>query len=93
MTSPCFFERPPYSPPVAPLRLSQAGSVFFVRPTLFDFIDTTDALDKASSALFQVIASGAVKIDIGQEWPLSDVKAAHQALEGRGTIGASLLIP
>jgi len=40
-----------------------------------------------------VIASGQVRIDIGQTFPLADAKAAHEALEGRGTVGASLLIP
>ena len=80
-------------PPVAPLRLSQAGSVFLTRPTLFDYIATTEALDQAADALFEVIASGAVKIDIGQEWALAEVAKAHEALESRRTTGATLLIP
>ena len=80
-------------PPVAPLRLLQAGSVFLTRPTLFDYIATTEALDQAADALFEVIASGAVKIDIGQEWALAEVAKAHEALESRRTTGATLLIP
>jgi len=80
-------------PPFAPLRLSQAGSIFMTRPTLFDYIATTDELDRSAGALFQMIGSGALKIDIGQEWPLAKVAEAHQALESRKTVGASLLIP
>ena len=80
-------------PPVAPLRLSQAGSLFITRPTLFDYIATTAELDRSAAALFEVIASGAVRIDIGQEWPLADVAKAHEALEARRTTGATLLIP
>ncbi len=80
-------------PPFAPLRLSQAGSIFFTRPTLFDYVKTTAELDRSAKALFEVLQSVAVKIDIGQEWPLTDVPAAHEALEGRSTTGASLLIP
>ena len=80
-------------PPVAPLRLSQAGSLFMTRPTLFDYIATTAELDRSAAALFEVIGSGAVKIDIGQTWPLGDVAKAHEALEARRTTGATLLIP
>ena len=81
------------APAFAPLRLSQAGSIFMTRPTLFDYIAGTEALDRAAAALFAVIQSGAVKVDIGQEWPLSEVAAAHEALAARKTTGASVLIP
>jgi len=80
-------------PPVAPLRLSQAGSLFITRPTLFDYIATTEELDRSATALFGVVGSGAVRIEIGQEWPLADVAEAHKALEARRTTGATLLIP
>lgn len=80
-------------PPFAPLRLSQAGSLFFTRPTMGDYQVTTEELDESAAALFAVIASGAVKIEIGQEFALADARKAHEALEGRETVGASLLIP
>ncbi|ODT63790.1 MAG: quinone oxidoreductase [Phenylobacterium sp. SCN 69-14] len=80
-------------PPFAPLRLSQAGSLFFTRPTMFDYTATTEDLDASAAALFGVIGSGAVKIDIGQTFALGDARRAHEALEGRDTVGASLLIP
>jgi NADPH2:quinone reductase len=80
-------------PPFAPLRLSQAGSLFFTRPTMFDYTATTEDLDASAGALFEVISSGAVKIDIGQTFALGDARRAHEALEGRETVGASLLIP
>ena len=80
-------------PPFAPARLAAAGSLFFTRPTLFDYIATTEDLDESASALFAVIGSGAVKIQIGAEYALKDTRAAHEALAGRETIGATLLIP
>ncbi|HMP62645.1 MAG TPA: zinc-binding dehydrogenase, partial [Phenylobacterium sp.] len=80
-------------PPFAPARLSQMGSLFLTRPTLFDYVATTAELDACANALFSVIASGAVKIEIGQTFPLAKAAVAHQALEGRDTIGASLLLP
>lgn len=79
-------------PPFAPLELS-AKSLFVTRPKLFDYIATTEELDESASALFAVLGSGAVKIDIGQTFPLAEARAAHEALEGRKTTGATLLIP
>ena len=80
-------------PPFAPLRLSQAGSLFVTRPTMFDYTATTEELDESAAALFAVIASGAVKIEIGQTFPLAQARQAHESLEGRETTASTLLIP
>lgn len=79
-------------PPFAPLELG-GKSLFVTRPRLFDYIVTTGELDESAAALFEVLASGAVRIDIGQTFPLAEARAAHEALEGRRTVGATLLIP
>jgi NADPH:quinone reductase len=79
--------------PVPPGRLAQGGSLYLTRPTLFDYIVTTDQLDASAGAVFEMIATGKVKIDIGQTFPLAQARQAHGALESRSTIGASLLIP
>lgn len=80
-------------PPIAPLELSRNGSLFLTRPTLGDYISTRKELETAAAALFQVIASGVVKVEIGQTWSLAEVRQAHEALEGRTTTGATVLIP
>ncbi len=80
-------------PPLAPARLMMAGSVFLTRPTMGDYLLTTAELDASAQALFAVIASGQVKIEIGQTFPLAEARRAHEAMEARDTIGASLLIP
>ena len=82
-----------FEPACLPGRLSQLGSLFLTRPTLFDYVATTEELDASAAALFDVIARGEVRIDIGQTFPLAEAKAAHEALEGRETVGASLPIP
>jgi len=79
--------------PVPPGRLAQGGSLYLTRPTLFDYIVTTDELDASAAAVFRMIGSGKVKIDIGQTFPLAEARRAHEALASRATIGASLLIP
>ena len=79
--------------PVPPSRLLQAGSVYLTRPTMGDYLSTPAELDGSSGALFEVIQSGAVKIEIGQTFALAEATKAHEALEARDTVGASLLIP
>jgi NADPH2:quinone reductase len=79
--------------PVPPGRLAQGGSLYLTRPILFDYIVTTAELEASAGAVFEMIRSGKVKIDIGQTFPLAEARKAHEALQGRATIGASLLIP
>ena len=81
------------APAVDPLQLSRLGSLFLTRPTLFDYIAAADELQTASEALWRVIASGAVRVDIGQRFALADVRQAHEALEGRRTVGSTVLLP
>ena len=81
------------APPVEPGRLMRGGSLFFTRPTMGDYVATTEELDDSSGALFEMIGSGQLRIEIGQTFPLADARRAHEALESRATIGASLLIP
>jgi NADPH2:quinone reductase len=89
----CFGNASGPAPAVEPLRLARGGSLFLTRPVLFDYIATTEELDASAAALFAVLASGAVRIDIGQEFPLAQAADAHRALEGRATTGATVLIP
>jgi NADPH2:quinone reductase len=79
--------------PVAPLELTKRGSLLLTRPVLFDFIATRKELLAASQALFDVIDSGAVKIKVGQTFPLNLAADAHRALEARLTTGSTLLLP
>lgn len=81
------------TPPVSPLELSRAGSLFLTRPTLFDYIDSPDLLRASAGRLFAMIESGKVKIEIGQRFPLEQAAEAHRALEGRRTSGSTVLVP
>jgi len=78
---------------VTPAQLQKAGSVFLTRPTLFDYVDTRERLEEAAARLFTRIADGTLKSEIGQTFSLTDVADAHRALEGRKTIGSTVLIP
>jgi NADPH2:quinone reductase len=73
--------------------LAAKGSLFLTRQTLKTYTDTREDLLDLSRALFDVMASGAVKIEIGRRFALSYAADAHRALEGRETIGSTVLIP
>ena len=80
-------------PPFSALELSRRGSLYLTRPTLFHYIATRSALNKAAAELFAVVASGAVKVRVGQTFPLADARRAHVELEARRTTGSTVLIP
>jgi len=80
-------------PPFSPAILSQKGSLYLTRPTLFHYAATPEALQAMANDLFAVIASGAVKIAINQRFALADARMAHEALASRQTTGATILVP
>jgi NADPH2:quinone reductase len=77
--------------PFSPLVLSQKGSLFLTRPTLFNYIATRPELDQAANDLFDVVRSGKVKIEVKQRFPLAEAAEAHRALEARKTTGSTIL--
>jgi NADPH2:quinone reductase len=79
--------------PFTPLELAKRGSLYVTRPTLFDFIATRPELEAGTAELFGLIASGTVKVSVGQTYALADVARAHRDLEGRRTTGSTLLLP
>lgn len=80
-------------PPFSINLLSQKGSLFATRPTLFSYAADSAQRDAIAAALFDVVASGTVRIDIGQRYGLADAASAHSDLEARRTTGASILLP
>jgi NADPH:quinone reductase len=80
-------------PPVPLLELMRRGSLYVTRPTLAHYTATKGDLQRAARELFAVISSGAVKIHIGQRYPLKDAAQAHRDLEARRTTGSTVLLP
>jgi NADPH2:quinone reductase len=73
--------------------LQTKGSLFATRPTLNTYAAKRENLLKMAKELFDVVASGAVKIPINQKYALKDAQKAHRDLEGRATTGSSILVP
>lgn len=79
--------------PVAPLTLTQKGSIFLTRPTMAHYLRTREETLGRANELFSWIADGSLDVRIGAEFALEDAAEAHRALEGRGTTGKVVLIP
>lgn len=80
-------------PPFELALLNQYGSLYATRPTLGSYIATREELERAAQALFDVVASGAVKINVNQTYALRDAAQAQRDLEARKTTGTTILIP
>ncbi len=77
--------------PFSPNVLAQKGSLYLTRPTLFNYVASRQHLEQSASALFEMVASGQVKVDVQQRFPLKDAADAHRALEARQTTGSTIL--
>jgi NADPH2:quinone reductase len=73
--------------------LGRKGSLFLTRPSLMAYTATRAELEASAGALFEGLAQGWLRVEIGASWPLAEAAEAHRALEGRRTSGASLLLP
>jgi NADPH:quinone reductase len=80
-------------PPVDPQRLNSGGSLFLTRPTLGHYVASREELRWRADELFAGVTSGTLSVRVGATYPLDQVRAAHEALEGRRTTGKVLLIP
>lgn len=81
------------SGPVPPFDLSllaQKGSLFVTRPTLMTYTAKREDLLAHAQDLFEVVRSGAVKIEVARTYPLKDAERAHRDLEARKTTGSSV---
>lgn len=73
--------------------LAAKGSLYLTRPTLMTYTATREDLVESATALFDVVTSGAVKIEVNQTYPLAEAVQAHRDLEGRKTTGSTVFLP
>ena len=78
--------------PFSPALLAAKGSLFLTRPTLATYTATREELESTSGEVFDVVGSGAVKVEVNQTYALSDAASAHRDLEARKTTGSTVLL-
>ncbi|MBI4203699.1 MAG: quinone oxidoreductase [Betaproteobacteria bacterium] len=76
---------------VQPLELAEAGSVYFTRPHLADYISTAEELNARAADLFDAYRAGRLTVTIDREFPLASAAEAHRFIENRDTRGKLLL--
>ena len=81
------------APDVSPHLLQVKGSLYFTRPTLANYVAAREDLLHSAGRVFDLMKQGVLKVNIGQRLPLSDVVAAHIALEAGNTTGSTIFIP
>ena len=72
--------------------LAQKGSLFVTRPTLNPYAAKSENLRAMAKELFEVVGSGAVKINVNQTYPLKDAAKAHADLAARKTTGSTVFL-
>lgn len=73
--------------------LAQKGSLYVTRPVLAGYADTAERLRAMATELFDMIASGKIKVEIGQRYALSDAAEAQRQLSAGKTTGSTILLP
>ena len=73
--------------------LANGGSLFATRPSIRHYYSTSHELQEGAASLFAAMAKGEVKAAVGARFALRDAGQAHAALQGRGTTGATVLLP
>jgi len=76
---------------IDPLELGEAGSVFFTRPHLADYLATPEEIGMRAADLFAAYGAGRLAVSIEREFALADAADAHRHIEGGMTKGKLLL--
>ena len=79
--------------PINVPKMLQPKGLFFVRPSMQQYLSTREELDEASKTMFEKISTGKVKIKIFKKYKLEEVVKAHQDLEGRKILGPAVIVP
>ena len=73
--------------------LASHGSLYVTRPTMFDYYREPAERAAGAAKLWTMLASGKIKVTVGQTYPLEQAARAHTDLEARLTTGSTLLLP
>lgn len=84
------------SGPIAPFdvfELNRLDSLYVTSPAFVTHTRDRSELRRRADALFDVVASGIVKVGVERSYPLAEAARAHEDLQARRTSGISILTP
>lgn len=76
---------------VTPLDLAEAGSIFFTRPHMADYMASSEEIAWRAGDMFRFAMQGDIKVRIDRKFPLLQAGDAHRLMEQGGTRGKLLL--
>ena len=79
--------------PIDVPKLLQPKGLYFIRPSMQQYLSTREEINEAAKVLFEKINSGKVKIKIFKKYKLENVIEAHKELESRKILGPAIIIP
>ena len=79
--------------PIDVPKVLQPKGLYFVRPSMQQYLITNKELNEATNMLFEKISSGKIKIEIFKKYKLDEVETAHRDLQARKVIGPAVIIP
>ncbi len=79
--------------PINVPKILQPKGLYFVRPSMQQYLRNREELNEAANMLFEKIGSGKIKIEIYKKYKLDEVKKAHEDLEARKILGPAVIIP
>ena len=79
--------------PINVPKILQPKGLYFVRPSMQQYLRTREELEEAAKMLFEKISSGKIIVEIINKYKLDEVEKAHQDLEERKIIGPAVIIP
>jgi NADPH2:quinone reductase len=79
--------------PIDVPKLLQPKGLYFIRPSMQQYLSTRKEISEGSKLLFDKIGSGKIKIEIFKKYSLNNVIQAHKDLESRKILGPAIIIP
>ncbi|MDX1528782.1 MAG: quinone oxidoreductase [Gammaproteobacteria bacterium] len=76
---------------IEPLALAEAGSIYFTRPHMADYMRNTSEIYWRGSEMFDHARNDRLTVSIDKEYPLAAAADAHRYLEAGNTMGKLLL--
>ena len=80
-------------PPIDVPKLLQPKGLYFIRPSMQQYLSTREEINEGAKILFEKIGSGKVKIEIFKKYKLENVIEAHKDLESRKILGPAIIVP
>lgn len=74
-----------------PMELGEAGSLFLTRPRLADHLPDAQTVRRRAADIFGALLDGGLSLDVSGHYTLDTVEQAHEALEGRRSVGKPLM--